>query len=134
MIAVILLIAGSSFAAGRFSGRRGKFMATANNSPETCPGLDVPGKVGVARRGGDENGRLAKPGQEITGTITKISGNDLTISSQDKTYTIVIDEDTSISKSGDIAKQSDLKEKDQISITGSSKSDGSITAQTIIIK
>ena len=75
----------------------------------------------------NDNARLA-------GQISAIADNDLTIKVNDKSYTVVVDADTSLTKSGEIAKQSDLQVNDNVLVRGSSKSDGSVVATQIIIK
>lgn len=76
--------------------------------------------------------RQARSG--ITGDITKIDGNNITVKVSDKEYIVTINENTSLSKVGQIAKQSDLKAGDTIKVIGPSKSDGSISANRIMIK
>lgn len=97
--------------------------------------LERDGERGRMMQGGfarEREDRLAQAG--ISGEITKIDGNNLTIKVSDKEFIATINENTSLSKSGEIAKQSDLKVGDTIRVIGPSKSDGSITANIVIIK
>jgi hypothetical protein len=70
----------------------------------------------------------------ISGKITNIDGNNLTIKTDDKEYTVIISADTSIRKNGDIAKQSDLAVDQEVNVFGPSNSSGGINAQLIQIK
>lgn len=92
------------------------------------------GRGGMMRgeRFGQARGEFGQA--SITGDITKIDGNNVTVKVSDTEYTVVINENTSLSKSGAIAKQSDLKVGDTIRVIGPSKSDGSLNANIIIIK
>ncbi|MEI6499361.1 MAG: DUF5666 domain-containing protein, partial [bacterium] len=82
------------------------------------------GMMGI-RRGGH--------GQQL-GAVTAINGNNLTVKISNVDYTIVVTDATSYSKAGNIAKQSDLKVGDTISISGNSNSQGQITATVISIQ
>lgn len=73
-------------------------------------------------------------GNRISGDITKIDGNTITLQNPDKTYTITVNDSTSYSKNGNIAKQSDMLVNNNIVISGTSDSQGNITATSIIIR
>ncbi|MFA6423546.1 MAG: hypothetical protein WCW17_03810 [Patescibacteria group bacterium] len=70
----------------------------------------------------------------ITGQITGINGNNITVKNSDGTEnTVIVSETTSYIKSGEIAKQSDMQVNFVISATGSPNSQGQIAATAIQI-
>ncbi len=69
----------------------------------------------------------------ITGDITKINDNNLTIKINDKEYIAVISTDTTITNKNEVAKQADLKVGQQISVLGQTNSQGQIQATNINI-
>jgi CBS-domain-containing membrane protein len=69
----------------------------------------------------------------IFGAITKIDGNDITIKQNDQEVIIVVASDTSIYRNKTIAKQSDIKVGDVITVRGTPGSDGNIAVKSIII-
>lgn len=75
-------------------------------------------------------------GSSISGTISAINGNNITVKdSNNKEYTVTISDTTSIIASdGSIAKQSDLKENNSVIVRGPSGSNGQINATVIRIK
>ena len=82
-------------------------------------------KIMSGRRGGRE--------QQL-GEVTAINGNTMTVKINNTDYTVVVTDATSYDKVGNIAKQSDLKVGDTISIRGSSNSQGQIVATVISIE
>lgn len=74
-------------------------------------------------------------GSGLSGSITAINGNNITVKdSNNKEYTVVIQDSTSINNSGGIAKLSDLQVGNNVSVRGPSNSSGQVTANTIIIR
>lgn len=73
-------------------------------------------------------------GQRLLGSITAITGNVLTLHNSSADQSIVISDSTSIYKNGQIAKQSDLKVGDVISVSGKPNSSGQIQAILIEIQ
>jgi hypothetical protein len=68
----------------------------------------------------------------ISGQVTNINGNNLTVKSGDgTTYTVILSTQTSFYNAGQIAKQSDLKVNDNISVLGTPNSNGDINATEI---
>ncbi len=82
---------------------------------------------GHARMGGAH-------GAGITGSITAINGNAITLHTTPKDYTVNIQTTTSLYNNGDIAKQSDLKTGDIVTVFGMPDSSGNITANFIRIQ
>lgn len=124
-IAVVVLF-GIGFCAGRSSDRRS--VRQVNSRAVFTP---------MMRNGGQRmmgSGRRGSFGQGIVGTISKIDGDNLTVKYNDKEITVTVTADTSIIKSGEIAKQSDVADNQTVSVSGTSKSDGSVVATQIRIK
>jgi hypothetical protein len=71
--------------------------------------------------------------QGTTGSVTNISGNTITLKANNKEYPVVISDTTSFRKAGDIAKLSDVKVNDSITVVGYSNSGGQIVASLVII-
>lgn len=127
VVVIGLVVLGTAFAVGRSASRR-------SNRREVV-GQVVGSRMmrnGGARMMGA--GRRGSFGQGIVGTISKIDGNNLTVNYNDKDITVAVTADTSIIKTGEIAKQSDLATNQTVSISGASKSDGSVVATQIRIK
>lgn len=72
-------------------------------------------------------------GQRLLGSVTAINGNNLTVHNSTTDQTVVISSTTSIYKAEDIAKQTDLKVGDVISVVGQPNSSGNIVAMRIEI-
>ena len=69
-----------------------------------------------------------------TGQVTKIDGNNLTVKdSSGVEHAVVVSDSTSYIKSGKIAAQADLQTSNVITVTGSSNSQGQITATAVQI-
>lgn len=131
VILLFILIVGFAFLVGRASNRVNKF--TRFGAIETVnvnrggPGYDMIGRRGMM------NGGLRQGG--ISGSITNISDNTLTVKDADGTeYAVNIATNTSIIISGKVDKLSNLKVNDLATIYGPSNSDGSINAQTVNIR
>jgi len=73
-------------------------------------------------------------GTRTLGSITVINGNNLTVHNASADQTVVISDTTAIYKAGAIAKQSDLKTGDVVSVFGQPGSNGQINATRIIIQ
>ena len=127
VVIVGLAALGLAFSAGRIS-QRG-FAKRTNRGVGTIAPM-MQNRSGGMMRSGQRGGF----GQEIFGTLTKIDGNSLTVNYNNKDVVISVTSDTSITKSGEIAKQSDLALNQSVSVTGTSKSDGSVVASQIRIK
>lgn len=70
----------------------------------------------------------------ISGDVTAISGNTVTIKGARQDYLVSVNDSTSYRKSGDVAKQSDLSVNENVLAVGTSNSQGVITAQYIDIR
>lgn len=79
-------------------------------------------------------GRSFRSNNFAAATVTKIDGNNITIKKNDKEYSVVVNDQTSYTKAGEIAKQSDLKVGDNVHVSGSSNSQGQIVATAIRIQ
>ena len=85
-----------------------------------------PGRGGMMERSYNRAG--------TTGQVTKIDGNNLTVKdSSGVEHAVVVSDSTSYIKSGKVAKQADLQTSNVITVTGSSNSQGQITATAIQI-
>lgn len=67
-------------------------------------------------------------------SVTTVDGNNITITKNSKDYSVIVNDQTSYIKTGEIAKQSDLKVGDNVEVTGTSNSQGVIIATQIIIQ
>lgn len=72
-------------------------------------------------------------GQQTLGSVVKVDGDTLTILQNDVDVIIKVAADTSIYKNKNIAKSSDIKVGSVIIVRGAPGSDGTITAQVIVI-
>jgi len=124
-----LIILGGVFMLGRatdrgqFEARKtvsfGNFQTTQN--PQMMNGRGMMGRGGFERTNG------------MIGSVTAISGSNVTVLINNTSYTVTVSDSTSFSKAGNIAKFSDLKVGDAISIRGQSNSSGNINATVITI-
>lgn len=74
-------------------------------------------------------------GRGISGQITAINSNNITVESGGKAYTIVTSDSTSVRLgNGDIGKLSDLQENYAVTVVGSSNANGQINATLISIQ
>jgi hypothetical protein len=128
----VLIIGGGTLAASKiaFGGFR--------NSNKSKNGV---GLIGNSRYGGMGRGMMrgssyrGARGSGLSGSITAINGNNITVKdSNNKEYTVVVQDSTSINNSGGIAKLSDLQVGNNVSVRGPSNSSGQVTANTIIIR
>lgn len=129
---ILLIVAGLAFLAGdmtsfrRSSFGNERFTALSRASqPEFDEHL---GSSHMMMGRGSKDG-----GQQTLGSVTKIDGNTLTIIKDGADVTVKVVSDTSIFKNKAIAKQADIKTGDVIIVHGRPGSDGSITAQSIVI-
>lgn len=131
-IILFLVVTSLAFAAGRISshnrisasrfgqyGMMGSSFAGSDRRVNMM-GREQFGNIGSVRRGG------------LTGQITDINGNTLTVKDTDGTeYTVNVETTTSIIISGKIDKLSNLKLNNSVVIHGKAKSDGTIDANAI---
>jgi hypothetical protein len=83
-------------------------------------------------RGGMMRGNYSRAG--VTGQITAINGNNLTVKNSSGTEsTVVVSDTTSYVKAGNIAKQSDLQTNNVVTVVGTSNSQGQIVAVSVQI-
>lgn len=130
-VILVLLILGGVFALGRFSSRR---VSTAKYYG-TGYGKGMTGKQNFRHSDRSMMGKnLARSGSRISGNITTIDGNKITINYNNASTIVNIADTTSIRNSSGIAKLSDLKVGNTISVIGSSNSNGSVQAKKIIIQ
>jgi DNA-directed RNA polymerase subunit H (RpoH/RPB5) len=125
-VIIVFIIAGGAFAVGRISSNRNIRMNRA------VPEFNQFGGREFSMMDGGKTGR-GLIDQKRSGEITKIDGDNLTVKIDDKEYTVVISDSTSIEKDDEIAKKSDLKDGDNVSIVGRSDAYGQIQAEIIII-
>lgn len=126
---VFVLILGGIFALGRMSGRGFHRIGTERNITIERGNFGAMGGRGMM--GGGE--RIGRAG--ISGSITKIDGNTLTIKTSSQDVTAVVLSTTSIRKSdGTIGKQSDLAVNNNVTVSGPSDSTGNINANFIVIR
>ncbi len=99
-------------------------------------------KIGINRempafnggfRGKMMGGRGMEVGSNIIGDVTKIDSNNLTVKVGSTEYTVVVSTSTAFIKADQIAKQSDLKVGDQVTVAGQPDSNGQINANAIRI-
>jgi len=118
-VVAMVVIAGGSFFGGMKYGQTKK--------PNGMPG-GFPGSAMGANRNSQGNGGM------ISGEITAKDDKSITVKTQDGSMKIVYFSDsTSINKSSDGA-TSDLSQNQQVTISGTSNSDGSTTAKNIQIR
>jgi len=128
LIISVLIIGTIGFCLGRFNHPREHVVKnTFSPNPITKNNNFMPNKFGKKRQ-------LAVKKPDLTGNITNINQNNITVKINDKVYTIIVSDSTSFTKNNEIAKQSDLKIGDNITIKGKSDSNGQINATMIIIK
>jgi len=127
VVALVLVACGLAtvikFAAFRHKGsnvRTGRFEMMRNQEPKM---------MGRGRMGG-----FSKSGFGISGTISDISGDKLTVKTSDKDQVVDITDTTSIIKSGQIVAKGDLKENDTVVVAGTSNSAGELVATQIRVQ
>ena len=127
----VLVIAAVSFGIGRVSNRR------TNSFPHgsrMMSGREITNDQTGFGRGFAERGSMMNGSRRgvISGAITNISGDTLTVKDTDGTeYTVNVSSTTSIIIAGKVDKLSNLKSNESVRIFGPSNSDGSINAQLI---
>jgi hypothetical protein len=126
MVVLMVVLLGVVFAAGRVS-TRNKFY-----------GFNRTNNINVSRASfggamaGRSMGRGNFRGSDISGQISNINGNTLTVKDADGTdYIVNIANNTSIIINRKIDKTADLKTSAQVAVNGPSNSDGSINATII---
>lgn len=129
IIAVIFVVCGVMMAGKIATGhifKQNKTM-TARNFENSPP---MQGKFNCRENIGNK-GRKS----QITGKLTKIDGDNITLhkDSNEKDYVIIISDTTQIEKNDDIAGKSELQIGQAISVIGSANSSGQINAKIIII-
>lgn len=67
-----------------------------------------------------------------TGVVEKVEGNTITLTGQRGAATVVVEETTAISRSVE-GELSDIKEGDQVMVSGQSNDDGTISATSIMV-
>jgi hypothetical protein len=94
------------------------------------------GSRGMAMMSGKDFGaKMGFMGRGLSGQITAINGDNLTIKSQDgDEVTAVILDTTSIYNQGKVAKQADLKVNNSVIVVGRPNSSGIVQAQAIEIR
>jgi hypothetical protein len=99
-------------------------------------GQKSPVPAGMARRSGDfakGPGGNASGGKVVSGEVTAVDTESLTVKTQDGSSKIILySSSTKINKSAE-GSASDLKSGTQVMVTGSTGSDGTVTAQTISV-
>lgn len=87
-------------------------------------------RIGMMRRGG-----RAISKHEYSGKISKIDGNNLTVSINNKDIGVIIGDNTEIyDNNGNIASKNDIKVDSTVTISGRPNSNGQINAKIITIK
>lgn len=76
-------------------------------------------------------GKVGRHRDGLIGTVTRIDGNNLTVHTNEKDYTVTIADSTSIYKSDEIAKQSDITANAPVIVRGAPNSSGQIAAKVI---
>ena len=128
VVGIIVLLGGGLIVGKRISSRR-SVRGIVSNRMMNRPMM----------RGGRAGSNRANGGGGIdrgmfSGNVTKIDGDTLTISANGKDVQVKIADTTSIYKSSDIAKKSDISAGSQIIVRGQAGSDGIVQAQFIEIK
>jgi hypothetical protein len=128
LIVGVFVIVGGLMAVGRaFSFRhRTERVASFNQGQQF-------GRMMPQRRGMNRGGQ-GFAGIGISGKITKIDGNNLTVNDGSRDISVTIADTTSIIKQGNISSKTDLKVDDQATINGTSNSSGQYTATIIRVK
>lgn len=129
----VLLIAGIGFGIKRFAiAKHNLASKRANMADKVMPGKSE--NFGNARgMQGARKNEFAKKNR-ISGKVTKIDGNNLTINNNNKDIIVIIADNTSIRNNNQIAAKNDVKVGDEIMVMGQSDSNGQITAKMINIK
>ena len=128
-VLVLVLVLAGVFSLGRLSSWHGRV----EKNEKTILRVSEP-REGFGMRGGAGRMMGREFSATLSGEVTAINGNNLTIKSSDKDVPVIVSADTSYSKAGEIAKQSDLKAGDTIVVYGTSNSAGAVTASAIRIK
>lgn len=128
LVAVAVLAVGSTFAPTRTLAGNGSTNGT-TGAVEGLRGFGGPGF------GGPGFGGRGGPGHSFGGiTVTAISGNDISLETEDGwTRTITVDDETELSKSGDEISLADLAVGDRIGFRQTLEDDGTWTIDAIAV-
>lgn len=114
-------------------------MTFAHHEAKLSKNIEFAGRPMMVERGergfdGDRMMGRAHARAGVTGVVTAINGNNLTVKdSSAKEWTVVVSDSTPFVKAGEIAKQSDLATNNVITARGPSNSQGQIAATVIQI-
>jgi hypothetical protein len=144
-VAALLLVAAcAGIASGRSDARR---RAMVFNRPPSAEMMDERGAM-MSRGGqyGIERGARGAGGRRgmtqytnenslgISGDVTKISGNAITLNDGEQDVQVNVTSSTSYIKRGKVVKQSDVATGNSVMVVGTSDSSGVVTATRIIIR
>lgn len=125
----------TGFPGGRNGSGQGSGNPCVKQGTGAGSGTPGPGRGGTGR-GGTGNGGSGTGqanGRSVSGTVATVNGQVLSVTASDGTdYTVQLDSATKYTRIS-AAKASDLQVGQAVSVTGRAASDGSITAQSIII-
>lgn len=124
VFALGLVFALGRISAGRSLGVRQNVGSLRNNN--------FNGRQMMGRSGGYSQGLVPK--FKITGSVIQITGSNITVKGTSKDYSVITSANTSVIKSGAIAKLADLKVGDNVTVSGPSNSDGAVNATVINIQ
>jgi hypothetical protein len=127
---LVLLVLVAVVAVAHHKLDNGRMMAVGHRMPHY--GL-FGGGPGVA--GGWYNVGYSLVRQPVSGTVSKISGNDVTVTANNGvTETVTLDANASITKSGSAIKLTDLKVGDSISVNGFTTGVNQLQARSITVQ
>lgn len=134
IILAILIVGGGALAATKIIFDHAKNFKRAGLNINNFDNAGFSRERGNVMRDRDNPG-LGYEGYVISGDVTVISGSDITLKDRNsKEYVVHVADNTSIRNSQGIAKLSDIQVNNNISVRGPSNSDGSVSAQLIIIR
>lgn len=123
LVIVVGASVGGAYGAGIAMGK--------GQAPAPTPAQSAPGAVDTSAAGSNSRGGFS--GQGLTGTVEKVEGNILTISTQSGGSTqVTLADDTTIRKTADAGKE-ELKQGVRVVVVGQQGSGGSVTASSIQI-
>jgi hypothetical protein len=129
-VVIFFLIVGCVAFVGHGFERKANVFNREKNISVEFGGRMASGRMMGGHRGNSESSIRAR----LSGQVTKIDSNNVTVKTSDKEYTVIASASTSFVKNEAIAKQSDLAVDNQVTVIGPSNSDGNINAQAIIIQ
>ncbi len=121
----VLIVLGGAMAAARFTNRHARFENKVNIGKNAFLGRGMAGRGTIGRR-------FLNRG--VSGDVTKIDGNTLTINNGTKDIAVNVQSTTSFSKNSQIAKLLDLIVGNNIVVSGASDSNGVVQATSIVIR